>query len=67
MKITICDWLGGTLLQGTKFSHGQVLEGTESEALAIASDLFKHGRNIMVTHSSEGFSIFVDNKRFQQR
>ena len=68
MKIVIYDWMGGSLLKGTKYTHDQVIEGTEDEALVIVADLFKYGRNVMVARNSQGgIDVCVDSKRFTQR
>lgn len=68
MKITIVDWLGGSVLKGTPYTHGQSMYGTKEAALVIARELFDFGRNVMLVHSGEdGIDICVDTRRFTQR
>ena len=67
MQITIYDWAQGALLRGTKYTYNQKIEGTEDDALRIASELFKLGRNVMLCRDTSGITVCVDNKRFQQR
>jgi hypothetical protein len=67
MKIIISDWAQGPFLRGTKYTHGQEIEGTDDDAITIASELFKLGRNVMLYHNDSNIAICVDHKHFQQR
>lgn len=81
MRISVHDWSGGRLLEGTPYASGQVLEGTDEDAARIAVELFRAGRNVMILRRPErdegargsprmvppSVVIAVDDRRFQQR
>lgn len=50
-----------------KYIHGQKIEGTEDDALAIVSELFKLGKNVMIRHRKIDIFISVYDCSFQQR
>ena len=52
MTIQIISWSNPKLLEGTGYTHGQEIKGTDSDALGIAMQLFMNGLNIRVTRNS---------------
>lgn len=72
MTIQIISWVSPKLLEGTGYTHGQEVEGTESDALGIAMGLFMNGLNIRVTRhidsdNSKTIIVAVDDRGFTQR
>jgi len=83
MTIQIISWASPQLLEGTGYTHGQEVEGSDAVALGIAMELFMNGLNIRVTRqqskcickgecSCNGnilpiVRVAVDDKGFTQR
>lgn len=67
MIINICDWHIGGLLKGTKYRHGQVIEGDIDRVFEISNELFIHGLNVKMLHTDSGVRIWVDDKSFGMR
>jgi hypothetical protein len=73
MTIQIISWYSPKLLEGTGYTHGQEIDGTDAEALGIAMELFMNGLNIRVTrhgppnYPDKTITIAVDDKGFTQR
>lgn len=67
MIINICDWHMGSCLEGTKYTHGQVIEGDIDRVFEISNELFIHGLNTMLLHINDGVRIWVDDRNFRQR
>ena len=65
MRIVISDWSKGSRLEKLKYTHGQKIEGTEDDALAIVSELFKLGKNVMIRRRRIDIFISVYDRNFQ--
>lgn len=68
-KIQVVNWMRGTnLLKDTPYTGEPELQGSVSDALRIAADLFERGLEVMLRRRPDGtIMIWVDDHHFTQR
>lgn len=70
MKVLICDYSRGRLLEPTAYRHGQTIEGSLDDVLRVMGELFAAGLNVMLTHRKgreHDALLSVDDRGFGQR
>lgn len=56
MKIRIAAWRS-EILEGTGYSSGQTLTGTEATAIRIAGEIFRAGSDVLLRRSPTGVIV----------
>lgn len=70
MRVLICDWTRGRLLEPTAYRHEQTFEGTLKDVLRVTGELYAAGLNVMLKRHSRGdvdAILWVDDRGFTQR
>jgi hypothetical protein len=63
MKVTMAQWVGGIKNLPLWFKSGE----DKDVSLEQIKELYDTGNNVMLFHSGDQTTLFVDNKRFTQR